>query len=95
MGSKEKAQDGHNEFHRRAQQSSADFRRSVSESHSSFESSTRPTHLDSGRSSTPEPAQATGGGSLELTMTTMVGLTAALGGLAAAALLGRRNHGNK
>lgn len=86
--SRERAQEGSDEFNHRARQSSADFQRGVETSSSTFRS-TNESQLGSGRSTTPEPAQA-GGGALELTMTTMVSLSTALGSIAAAALIGRR-----
>lgn len=83
----ERAREGSEELRRRAKQSSADFKRGNDLSHSTFESSNQ-SRLGSGRPTVPEPAQPTGGGSLDLLMITSVSIASALGAAAVAKILG-------
>ncbi|MDN5274513.1 MAG: hypothetical protein JWP06_414 [Candidatus Saccharibacteria bacterium] len=85
----ERAEDGSANMHHKNKQSSDDFNRSARQSHSQFKL-TNESNLGSGKSQTPEPAQA-GGGSLELLSMTMAGVVTTLGALAAAAVI-HRNH---
>lgn len=88
--SRERAQDGHNEFNRRARQSSDDFNRAAQQSHSAFESSTKPTHLDSGKTQKVNPTDMAASG--ETSMVSFYTVATVLGSIAAAAFLGRRNQ---
>lgn len=89
MGSKEKAQEGSDEFRFRAGQSSYDHQRAAGTSHSTFES-TNESRLGSGQSNMSEPAQASGG-SLDLITMTVCAVTAMLGAAAVAKALGRKS----
>lgn len=81
----ERARDSSDEFNHRNRQSSADFNRRARQAHGTAHEQ---SVLGSGRSETPEPAQA-GGGTLELLSMTMVGVVTSLGALAAAELVSR------
>ena len=90
--SRERAQEGSDEFNFRARQSSADFKRGVETSSSTFKS-TNESRLGSGQSSikkNPTDMAASG----ETAMVAFYTVATMLGSVAAAALLGRRGRGN-